>query len=878
MSNKLSSVTYQYRNYKADQVLTHTQLNETIAYFEDQNRLTRVALTGVGIIHGLTISKEVTETGDQFIVSQGVGITTDGDLIVLHKQLSEEQPKENTISIDELSFTHFRVFTDDKAKYSPYFYVDEEQIPIWEFCNEEDVDAQPLSALENWEDMNILAYLESYPKGEDICGDINCDNQGIEQISKLRFLMLEDASIQGLANQDEILSKDLANKELFGELSPIQLMKVVHNGQNSIDLSQIDKLYREALENGNTVEELGKGLQAILEGFESILDPDEATINVIEIFNERIEALFKSPSEDYNFFQYRYQLAKDLISTFNELVMEIKEFDFWPNPKITPFPKHLQLGKLDGTGFRHDYYKSPALGNFEHKKSEINSLIKKVIALLRSFEIKTDQGLRIIPNGKRKHNAIFPSIPFYYVNNEELINNWGSASEHISFYYGMGNNPLLLDYDGVDNYLIGGHLGTEGENTFQALNSMISQFGLEFKVYHFDFSINQKELKKLFKDHPSCSSTGGVPKAGTYILLSQDNKIFADLSLPYRVMDESGLIGASHIKVASCSYPWISSLKYLNNLSRSIKGSVRRFGIQPKSYRLVVNNYTINETPIITGAVTLEIPFEQIYKRRMHAITEALNERFPKGLVFDFDESLKRFVITRPYDDEFRVSFSDNTLTINSPSYTYTQDGMVKSDRTYRIDSVRCEELKKYRESTYVQLQNEFAPIEKDDDYGAYTGKWKQWYALIDDLMTDSRFTGENKPRIPESIEDLPNSVSRIISRVQRSLEASQIPHDLYLTGDWVNGSWASIEMINEYKNSTNTNDTIFRFLNLRSNLHKKDQATKASLVVVLDREIDRERMITTLSPFTELVDVYIEVPAVRNQPRTIDTITKLKL
>ena len=95
---------------------------------------------------------------------------------------------------------------------------------------------------------------------------------------------------------------------------------------------------------------------------------------------------------------------------------------------------------------------------------------------------------------------------------------------------------------------------------------------------------------------------------------------------------------------------------------------------------------------------------------------------------------------------------------------------------------------------------------------------------------------------------------------MQRSLEASQIPHDLYLTGDWVNGSWASIEMINEYKNSTNTNDTIFRFLNLRSNLHKKDQATKASLVVVLDREIDRERMITTLSP------------------RTIYTITKLKL
>ncbi|WP_339675180.1 hypothetical protein [Cyclobacterium marinum] len=878
MSNKLSSVTYQYRNYKPDQVLTHTQLNETIAYFEDQNRLSRVALTGVGIIHGLTIAKRATETGDQFVVHQGVGITTDGDLTVLHKQLSEEQPKENIISIEELSFTHFRVFSDEKAKYSPYFYEDEEQIPIWEFCNEEDNDALPLAEQENWENMNFLVYLESYPKSEDICGDINCDNQGIEQVSKLRFLMLENERIQGLVNQDEILSKSLGIQQLIGELSPIQLMKVVHNGQNTTSLSQIDKLYSAALENGNTLEDLGKGLHLIIEGFGSILEQDEDTINLIEIYNEHVEEIFKNPSEDYNFFQYRYQLAKDLVNTYNELIIAIKKFDYFPNPKITPFPKHLLLGKLDGSGFRHNFYRSPALGSFEKGKKGINSLIKKLIALLRSFEIKVDQGLRIIPNGKRKHNDIFPSIPFYYVNNEVLIQNWGLAAEVISFYYGMGNNPLLLEYDGVDSYLIGGHLGMEGEDTFQAIQSMVSQFGLEFKVYHFDLSVNQNELKKLFKDHPACTSTGGVSKAGTYILLSQENKVFADLSLPYRIVDESGLIGSSHIKVAACSYPWISSLKYLNNLSRSIKGSVRRSGIQPRNYRLVVNSYSINENPLITGAVTLEIPFEEIHKRRMHAITEALNERFPKGLVFDFDESLKRLVITRPYDDEFKISFSDNTLSINSPSYTYTQEGMEKSDKTYRIDSIRCEELKKYRESTYVQLQNEFAPIEKDDDYGAYTGKWKLWYELIDDLMTDSRFTGENKPRIPQSIEDLPSSVSRIIARVQRSLEGSQIPHDLYLTGDWVNGSWASIEMINEYKDSTNTNDTIFRFLNLRSSLHKKDQATKASLVVVLDREIDRERMVTTLSPFTELVDVYIEVPAVRNQPRTIDTVIKLKL
>ncbi|WP_339712406.1 hypothetical protein [Cyclobacterium amurskyense] len=878
MSNKLSSVIYQYRNYKADQVLTHTQLNETIAYFEDQDRLSRIALTGVGIVHGLSISKRGAEGGDQFVVKQGVGITTDGDLIILHKALSEEQPKEKNISIEELTFTHFRLFIDENARYTPYFYIDEEQVELWELCNEGDPDAKPLSELANWDNKNFLAYLECYPKREDICGDINCDNQGIEQIARLRFLMLDDASIQNLVDLDNVFRQKTKTTAALKELSKLQLMKVVHTPQNSTSFEQIDNLYIAAIKNGNTLDEMSKGLEQIVEGFGYIFDQDEIFQSLVDGFSELIDKIFNQEEEEYNFQQYRYLLARDLINTFNALIDALNELDYWPNPAITSFPKHLLLGKLVNTGSRHGFYRSPALGDYDQAKNKIHDLFRKMYFILTSYQIQTEEGLRIIPNGKKQHNSHFPSIPFYYSKSEELLSEWNGGSPSISFHYSMGNNPLLLEYDGHDSYLIGGHLLTDGESTFQSINSMISQFGLEFKAYHFDLASNQKELKKLLKEHPSCSSLGGVPKSGTYILLSYDNKVLADLSLSYRVVNETGLIGSSHVKVASCSYPWISSLKYLNNLSRSIKGSVRRSGVQPKSYRLAINNYTINGQKIINGTVTLEIPFEEIYNRRMHAITEALNERFPKGLVFDYDESHKRFVITRPYDDEFSISFSDNTISINKPSYTYTQDGMVKSDKTFRLEAIRCEELRKYREATYLQLQSEFAPVDKDDDYGEFKGKWKQWNDLIEDLKADSRFTGNFKPRIPEKVSDLPGSVQRIIRSVQSALASSKIGHKLYLTGDWVNGSWASIEMINDYKNATDTNDLIFRFLRLRSTLHGKDQASKASLVVVLDREIDRGEMTRTLEPFTEKADIYIEVPAKRGQPRGIDSIEKLQL
>lgn len=259
----------------------------------------------------------------------------------------------------------------------------------------------------------------------------------------------------------------------------------------------------------------------------------------------------------------------------------------------------------------------------------------------------------------------------------------------------------------------------------------------------------------------------------------------------------------------------------------------------------------------------------------MHAITEALNERFPDGLVFDFDESLKRLVINRPFDDEFSISFVDITLNINSPLYTYTQDGMEKADRTFRLDAIRCEEVRKYRPATYLQLQEEFAPVNKDDDYGEFKGKWREWYRLIEELKTDPRFTGNNKPRIPQSFEDLPTSVQRIITRVQNVLEQSEISHQLYLTGDWVTGSWASIEMINDYRNTSNTSDLIFRFLNLRSTLHEKEQATKASLFIVLTRETDRASMEALMEGWTDVVDIYIEGPRTSGRRRVIDGIAE---
>ncbi|OFZ56467.1 MAG: hypothetical protein A3D92_17630 [Bacteroidetes bacterium RIFCSPHIGHO2_02_FULL_44_7] len=57
MSKKLTTISPSYHSFVEDQVLTHHQLNELIEYFEDQDRLSRICLSGVGLVCGFEVSQ-----------------------------------------------------------------------------------------------------------------------------------------------------------------------------------------------------------------------------------------------------------------------------------------------------------------------------------------------------------------------------------------------------------------------------------------------------------------------------------------------------------------------------------------------------------------------------------------------------------------------------------------------------------------------------------------------------------------------------------------------------------------------------------------------------------------------------------------------------
>ncbi|MBL4605338.1 MAG: hypothetical protein JKY02_06705 [Flavobacteriaceae bacterium] len=56
INTKLVDISTQYSKFNKNQVLTETQLNGFLDYFDDQHRLSRTSLSGVGIVCGFKVA------------------------------------------------------------------------------------------------------------------------------------------------------------------------------------------------------------------------------------------------------------------------------------------------------------------------------------------------------------------------------------------------------------------------------------------------------------------------------------------------------------------------------------------------------------------------------------------------------------------------------------------------------------------------------------------------------------------------------------------------------------------------------------------------------------------------------------------------------
>ncbi|KAF2326610.1 hypothetical protein [Flavobacterium ginsenosidimutans] len=572
MSAKLSTITTQYRRFTKNQVLTEGNLNEVVDFFDDQDRLSRIYLSGVGIVCGLYPSYD--ESQKTISITQGTGVTTDGDLFKLYQADVLGNKK---IDFDSKTYTHCKVYDNTKAAYKPFFYDgSNKQLPLFELLTEEQQKKEkdlnfPLTQFTantefDFKDAVILLYLESYEKESDLCVSLSCDNQGLEIVGNYKVLIVSKAVAIQIMNYDSMIGK-INFVNLYHTLPDLKSNRIVLKKEDFAHLEAIKQTFTKGIFKNNAVKNLQEGYSQLLTGLNMPIVLDAIQKKITELFNFEGDPVL--PSD----FQYRYDLLNDLVDTYNEiraLLLDIE--DSYCYPDINAFPKHLMLGELIKTEpcfeFRHAFYKSPLLTgeslntcndclvddtDSEEKdltsnelkicygedraKQRIYSLILRSAELLENYNALYDV-IKITPSlqmGKLGKKA----IPFYNNINDSLIKSWdfdktilGLEKNNVSYHDDLLNtkNPLEIHLDS-DFYRIEGHQGRNYKEALKAIQQIRLENGLGFNIMI--LAVNANELDKtiqyftkyyLNKNHGYEHKAGVIP-GGTFIMIYLEEKV-----------------------------------------------------------------------------------------------------------------------------------------------------------------------------------------------------------------------------------------------------------------------------------------------------------------------------------------------------------------
>lgn len=563
MDNQLKNISTQYRKFTKGQYVKSPQFNEFLDFFEDQDRLSRVMLQGVGIVCGLK-PQPIYLSGqlDKILLSQGVALTTDGDLLTLNK--TNEVSKElymsdlKTINLENKQYTHFKVYDNFKVRYPSFSIGATGQIELWELATAEEAnsDFQTVNNLSNLEDKYLLLYLESYEKEIKPCRGVDCDNHGIQQIRNLKVLVTTAEGINYILERDQIQKHPLFIENILEEVKQERVIVerlILDRGiDKQFSSSEVKDLYRDVLVKNNYGKNIFEKINAIsnLIGVSSVDHQN---------FKNKLEECFDQKAG----FQYAYDVVKDLSDTYSEIIKLLPKAFTKCLPDLISFPKHIMLGKLTSNiqldSTRHQFYNSPVLDDDKATKKVIlliNRFKQQVQNFRYSDDFENEVQIKITPS--QKLNPLSnKAIPFYYQITEEFLKAWNfdktsnrSSGENLGYDAGLLSsemhiqNPLDFNIDTNSFYNIEGHQGMDYYEAFEKIKQIRDKQQLGFDIMGLSFGElkgNKDMFKAYFNEYvdknPGLEHHRGAGKGDTFILvyeiIGRATRVIADFSLPY---------------------------------------------------------------------------------------------------------------------------------------------------------------------------------------------------------------------------------------------------------------------------------------------------------------------------------------------------------
>ena len=371
-------------------------------YLDEQERLTRANLIGIGIVCGLEISYEPAQTPATIHLSRGCGVTSEGYLIVEPHNVSLVSYREYTLPSD----IDYPPFKDNVAV----------QYPLWELFPAGEPDTTPLGTPDNFlNDKAVLLFLELKKEGLRNCSPNNCDDKGAAVTAVVRRLLITrtdlDKVIEAANKLDPGLSSAELAQALTAKLGLVDLRLPRYDVPNTgpVTSEQVLAAFCTVFKSGKFSEKTAAVLSATYQAFKPLvldLYPDDPFLNAFSGKFGFLDSAPKTPVQVL-FLQYYYDLFDELRCKGVNLICACC-------PPDGLFPRHLMLGLLvpdaqsSTSIYRQQLLASPALNRCADNTNEVKQLFQRLVQMTLAFtdtpslpesvESRTDRQIRITPS------------------------------------------------------------------------------------------------------------------------------------------------------------------------------------------------------------------------------------------------------------------------------------------------------------------------------------------------------------------------------------------------------------------------------------------------------------------------------------------------
>jgi hypothetical protein len=469
-----------YPVFEADQVLSQKHLNSVVSYLEEQDRLSRTGLLGMGIVCGLEISHP---QPNQIKIGCGTAVTSLGYEINWEEKLftfyHDLELSTNFIGANYSKEPFLEPILKYGSKYLPF----KNAIELLEPTSTE-----PLKkAIPNgfFNDKVVLFILETALIDEKNCVNTNCDDKGKRLEFTVRPLVINNSDITPLL----LLGFDIkkASQKLVTPRYNVPFKNLV-TGQHVLDgfKNWYDDAFLTTLSNQiNAIYNTNKNVLKSTSDFSALNNCKTLLLQIINANKDKLQI------------QYVCDWIADIVAAYNEIV------DFQnQNPTFccfdeSQFPFHIILGNINlENNFRTPYIKTGNTDKEILQRNKLNILFERMVLLIKSWSI-TDTVIRITPTVYGNFPLSKKSIPYYYSNFLEINKKWNPEktiknknNEILSYQSEKPNytdlqwvkKPMLYDMEPYNFLRIEGHIGKNYLEVLTELSSLKDTYNLPFKT------------------------------------------------------------------------------------------------------------------------------------------------------------------------------------------------------------------------------------------------------------------------------------------------------------------------------------------------------------------------------------------------------------